>query len=672
MSLSRSQSVVFLGLAVCSAAVVQESTRLRPGEPVERQLGPNQAHVYTVVLPAEGFVLGRADQRSIDVVVTVLDPEGARVDRFDGPARGPEIFTFVGRAPGDYRIEVTPFRDDETGDYAITLDRVEPLADTPSGRVDQLFAAWDRPGSPGAAVAVARNGEILHEAGYGSAQLEYDIPITPSTVFHVASVSKQVTAFAVAILATEGRLSLDDDIRRHIPELPDFGDTITIRHLIHHTSGLRDQWTLLAMAGWRLDDVITRDQILRVITRQRELNFKPGDRYLYCNTGYTLLAEIVARTTGQSFPEWTAEHLFEPLGMTSTHFHDDHQMIVPNRAYSYAPGSTGGYRKSVLSYANAGATSLFTTARDLVLWMHNLDTGELGGPEVVERMHARGILNDGDTISYAFGLGHDTFRGLPTVGHGGADAGFRSDVLRFPGRGISIAVLSNLASFDAGGMSRRIAEIYLAEELTRAPKGTAGEEPPETRAEAPSVDREILEAYQGEYELGPGVRLEVRLAGDRLVAQATGQPELELEPRSEATFAVPSVGAELAFIRESDEFATAVVVRQGGREIRAERVEDFVPATVDLTAYTGVYDSPELQTTYELVAEDGVLIAKHIRHDPITLTPSRPDQFTGDRWFFGEARFERAEDGSITGMRVSAGRVRNLLFAKRMQGEVRR
>lgn len=667
-----SLSVTLLGLTVCAAALAQEPVPLKPGESVERELGPNQTHVYTVELVAEAFVLGQANQKSIDVVVTILDPEGSRVDRFDGPARGPEIFSFVGRVPGGYRIEVTPFLDDETGDYAITLERVEPAATTPAGRVDQLFAAWDHPGSPGAAVAIARDGVVLHEAGYGSAQLEYDIPITPSTVFHVASVSKQVTAFAVAMLAAQGRLSLDDDIRRHLPELPDFGDTITIRHLLHHTSGLRDQWTLLAMAGWRLDDVITRDQIMRVVTRQRQLNFEPGDRYLYCNTGYTLLAEIVARTTGQSFPEWTAEHLFEPLGMASTHFHDDHQMIVPNRAYSYASGSSGGYRKSVLSYANAGATSLFTTAPDLIRWMHSLDTGALGGPDVIELMHARGVLNDGDTISYALGLEHGTFRGLPTVGHGGADAGFRSNALRFPGRGLAIAVLSNLASFDAGDMSRRIAEIYLADELADMPDEAPAEEAVDAPAEAPNLDPEILKAYEGEYQLGPGVRLAVRLAGHHLVAQATGQPEVDLEPRSETTFAVPSVGADLAFVRDSDGAVTGLVLRQGGREIEAPRVERFDPATVDLTAYSGVFDSPELETTYELVAQDSVLIARHIRHDPITLTPSGPDRFTSDRWFFGEVRFERAADGSITAMRVSSGRVRNLLFVTRVEGKVLR
>lgn len=185
-------------------------------------------------------------------------------------------------------------------------------------KVDKLFTEWNKPDSPGAALAVIKDGSVIYKNGYGSANLEYNIPITPSTIFHVASVSKQFTAFAVVMLADQGKLSLDDDIRKHLPEIPDFGKTVTIQHLVHHISGMRDQWELLAMAGWRLDDVITKEHILTMVRHQRELNFNPGDEHMYCNTGYTLLAEIVERVTGQSFSEWTKANLFKPLGMVNT------------------------------------------------------------------------------------------------------------------------------------------------------------------------------------------------------------------------------------------------------------------------------------------------------------------------------------------------------------------
>ena len=580
--------ILMLAITWCApagAAVAQseDARPLRRGERVSRELAPGERHAYALRLAAGQFVLGTAHQQGVDVVVTVTRPDGGGEGAFDGSARGPEAFSFRTRDAGTYRIEITPFEDRETGSYVLVLDRIEPAATTPAGRIDQLFAAWDRPGSPGAAVAVARGGEVLYQHGYGFAQLEYEVPITPETVFHVASVSKQFTAFAVTLLADRGALSLDDDVRKHVPELPDFGHTITIRHLIHHTSGLRDQWNLLALAGWRLDDVITRDQIFRLVTRQRELNFPPGERYLYCNTGYTLLAEIVARVTGRSFPAWTAEHVFQPLGMRRTHVHDDHRMVVPGRAYSYGTDPDSGYRKSVLSYANAGATSLFTTVGDLVRWMRNFETRVVGGPRVIEQMYARGVLTGGDTIDYAHGLGHGTYRGLRTIGHGGADAGFRSSVLRFPDQDLSVAVLSNFASFNASQLAQQVAEVYLEDVME-----------PETVA---ADDDE------------------------------------------------PAAGAGVA---------------------------PFDSTRVALAEFTGVYDSAELETTYEIVASDSTLTARHVRHDPITLTPTAPDEFRGNTWFFGQARFERDAGGAVTGIRVSSGRVLNLLFVKRAGGVVGR
>ncbi len=317
-------------------------------------------------------------------------------------------------------------------------------------------------------MAVVQNGEVVQSRGYGLAQMEYEIPIEPSSVFHVASVSKQFTAFAVLMLAAEGRLSLDENIRVYLPELPDYGHTITIRHLLHHTSGLRDQWSLLAMAGWRMDDVITRDQILRLVVRQRELNFEPGTEYLYSNTGFTLLAEIVERVTGQLFRAWTEQHIFAPLGMESTHFHDDHRTIVPNRAYSYQSDPAGGFKKAVLSYANVGATSLFTTLDDLTKWAANFETGDIGGPDIVRRMRSRGVLNNGDTLDYAMGQAIGSYRGLLALYHAGADAGYRAYLLRFPLHRLSVVVMANLASIDAGRLARQVAELYLDNQIVAA------------------------------------------------------------------------------------------------------------------------------------------------------------------------------------------------------------
>ena len=240
-----------------------------------------------------------------------------------------------------------------------------PPEDSPSKRVDTLFQKMDTTVSPGCALAVMKDGRILYKRGYGMADLEHNVPITPSTVFHVASMSKQFTAASILMLAQDGKLSLDDPVRKYIPELPDFGTLVTIRQLIHHTSGLRDQWDLLGLSGWRYSlDLITDDDVLSVVSRQRDLNFPPGSKHLYSNTGYTLLAQIVKRVSGQSYREFTEARIFEPLHMKSTHFRDDHAEIIKNMAYGYEPAKDT-YRISITNFDTVGATSLLTTVEDL-------------------------------------------------------------------------------------------------------------------------------------------------------------------------------------------------------------------------------------------------------------------------------------------------------------------
>jgi CubicO group peptidase (beta-lactamase class C family) len=382
--------------------------------------------------------------------------------------------------------------------------------------VDSIFAAMDGLDRPGAAVAVVHDGRIVLERGYGSAQLEYGVPITPATVFHVASVSKQFATFAVVLLAQDGRLSLDDDIRTHLPELHDFGSPITVRHLIHHTSGIRDQWELLMMAGWRLDDVITRDHIMSMMRRQRELNFEPGSEHLYSNMGYSLLAEIVERVSGRSFGEFLDTRVFQPLGMGSTHVHDDHERIVPGRAYSYRPVQGGnGWRTAVLSYANQGATSLFTTAGDLARWIVNFETGQVGGADAIHQMRQRGVLTGGDTIPYAFAVTRSQHRGRTTWGHSGADAGFRSMAIHFPDERLGVIVLSNAANANPGRLALAVADVYLGETAPLV-QGTPQQPAPVQRPQwRPAPDQ--LGAFAGDFyspELATVYTIEVR--GDSL------------------------------------------------------------------------------------------------------------------------------------------------------------
>lgn len=342
-----------------------------------------------------------------------------------------------------------------------------PLAAQPSlqSQIDSLFAPWNTAQTPGVAVTILRGGDSAYSRGYGIANLEYNIPITPETVFLVASLSKQFTAFAIALLATEGALSLEDPVRNYVPELPDYGETITIRHLIHHTSGLRDEFGLLAMAGYRMDDVITKEAVLQLLYRQQALNFDPGDAYLYCNSGYTLLAEIVERVTGQNFATWTKEHIFVPLGMHDSHFRSNHASIIKGRAEGYVT-TENGYDRQVVNYASVGASGLYTTANDLARWVQNFDERVVGTEGAIDLMHERGRLSSGDTLDYAFGLSIGTYKGTRRISHSGSHRGFRTHMMRLPDADLAVVVLSNLEEFDPTAMAQQVADLFLARDLS--------------------------------------------------------------------------------------------------------------------------------------------------------------------------------------------------------------
>ena len=532
--------------------------------------------------------------------------------------------------------------------------------------VDSVFAAWDDDHGPGAAVAVLHEGEIVLETGYGMAQLEYGVPIGPCTVFHVASVTKQFVAFGAALLAEEGALSLDDEVGAHLSWLPDFGERITLRHLIHHTSGLRDQWQLLALGGWRLDDVITQEQVLDAVSRQRELNFPPGSRHLYSNTGYTLLAEVVEATAGKPFPAWMDERIFRPLGMERTHLHVDHEHLVPDRAYSYRrPDSTAAWRKSVLSYATAGATSLFTTAGDLARWMLNLETGEVGGPPVLARMHERGVLDDGDTLDYAFGIARGEHRGRVTWGHSGGDAGFRSHVLRLPEERLAVAVVANAASLRPGRLARQVADVYL--DVPAAPARRAEGEQEERPRRGEDLPGSVLEELAGRYDVdGIGV-LEIRRADGHLAVDAGG-PAVVLVPASDSLFRAEDRQLEVTFRRGPEGRVTGLRVVTPSGERSGRRLPDGDPAREELEAYEGDYLSRELRTLYRARVprrDPARLVLSHPKHGDVPLEPAGEDVFTSDRWFLPKVTFTRDDAGDVDGFRVDGGRVLGLRFERR-------
>jgi CubicO group peptidase (beta-lactamase class C family) len=655
---------LFFMMAVLPAKGQEKQVELKKGVLYSDLLRKDAGHRYTVRLDANQFAYFNLVQQGIDARITTYDPDGNKMEEFDSPnfRNGDEPVTLFSDKKGIYVLEVTSIdKNDQEGKFELTWLKLEPKGNTPEKQIDQLFTEWNNLQSPGAAVAVAKEGRIIFQKGYGSAELEYNIPITPGTVFHIASVSKQFTAFAILLLEKEGKLSINDDIRKYIPEVPDFGRVITLNHLLHHTSGLRDQEELLAMAGWRLDDNITTEQILRLVSRQKELNFDPGDRMLYCNTGFTLLAEVVARVSGMSFAEFTHTHIFEPLKMTHTLFYDNCEMLVRNRAYSFY-ADTSGYKKRNLNYSTVGATSLFTTAPDLCLWSMNFEHPVVG-KEIIKRMAERGILNNGDTIDYAMGQSTGTYKGLKFFAHGGSDAGYRATLLRIPGEHFSVNVLSNLASFNPWALALKITDLYLKDkEVGESPKKAL----PKADSTTVEVDPAVLDSYCGKYKLQTGLIATISSDGKMLYAEAPGHTKTTMTPISETEFFAKAMSATVTFSKDENGKVYKILVNMGGQEITAWRLPDFDPLALKLTELTGDFYSPELNTTYTFVVESGKLIARHFRTGDVTLTPLKTDIFSGDRWYFSQVEFIRDGNNAITGCKVGNGPVRNLKFDKVM------
>jgi CubicO group peptidase (beta-lactamase class C family) len=521
-----------------------------------------------------------------------------------------------------------------------------------TSKVDGLFARWDRPDSPGAAVVVVKDGNVVYQRCYGSANLESRTPITPETAFDVASVAKQFTGLAIAMLIEQGKLSLDDDIRKHLPDVPDFGKPITIRHLLHHTSGLRDWPETLGLSGVDWGAPITLETILEMVRRQRELDFSPGEELQYCNTSYNLLAATVAKVTGKSFRAWTDANLFQPLGMTHTHFCEDPMKLIVHRAESYSRAGEKTYRRDISQLAAQGSSSLFTTAEDMGKWLANFQTERVGGKAAFARMYQAGKSNAGGKIDYGFGVVLNDYHGDKTVNHGGAWAGYRSFVVHIPAKNLGVAVLGNVANLGESKLAWKIVDLYLGH-------SSAPEKPVEPARPAEKADPSNWDAYLGTYQLGKGWLLEITRDGDHLVAQATREEKFEMKPVSDTTFFVPGYGAAVEFVREKNGPATHLLYRG----IRAPRIKVPKLSPPGLQAYIGDYWSEELRVAYRIELHDSQLGVRDRAGKWFPLLPTGPDRFDVDQQ--GAAvKFSRNQASEVTELKFSGGRVRNVRFTK--------
>jgi CubicO group peptidase (beta-lactamase class C family) len=530
----------------------------------------------------------------------------------------------------------------------------------PASEVGKLVKDFDGPDTPGGVILVMRDGQIIYSHAFGTANLTHGIPFEVTTPTNIGSTSKQFTGFAIALLEERGLLSMEDDIRKHIPELPDLGHTVRLKHLLSHTSGYREYLNSFAMTGRSLNDRLRREEIVPLVQRQPGLQNEPGEAWLYNNTGFALLAMVVEKVTGEPFPGWMKENVFEPLGMTHTQVRDFPSRVIPGNAQGYTPDAEGVYFETQDIHAVMGAGGIYTTVGDLAKWISNFFEPGLGSPGLIQKMQTPFVLNNGDPTTYGLGLIIDGLGGLKRLQHGGADAAHRSQLYIFPEIRGAVITQSNNASFP-GNVADKVAGIFFRDVMQLPEK----EEPA-----APGefvFDPEKFDDYAGRYELeaAPGFILEFTREEEKLFTQATGQPKFEILASSDSTFYLTVVEASMTFHRNQEGIVDALTLHQNGNH-RAKRVLEpkWEPSEDDIADYLGRYFSEELETFYAVARnEEGKLVLRHRRLPDIPLSADKEDVYTG-AFPISEILFIRDEGGRVTGFKASSGRSFGIEFLK--------
>jgi CubicO group peptidase (beta-lactamase class C family) len=532
-----------------------------------------------------------------------------------------------------------------------------PAAPDPA-KVDALFARWTAK-TPGCAVGVAEDGKVVLEKAYGMADLEHDAPNVADTIFEAGSVSKQFTAAAVLLLAREGKLSLDDQARKYVSELPDYGKPLTIRHLLTHTSGLRDWGEVESVAGWpRTSRVYTHAHVLDIVSRQKSLNFEPGTNWSYCNTGYNLAAIIVSRVSGVPFAEFCRTHIFEPLGMTRTSWRDDFRRIVKGRATAYSDAKDG-YRQNMPFENVHGNGGLLTTVGDLLKWNENAVSQKVGDAEFLRQELQPGTFNDGKPHDYALGLYIRKFVGVPEVGHSGSTAGYRAYLARYPKQHVSVAVLCNVSTGNAERAAHQVAALYLADAIAAQTRGAVdlGHD---------DILLPAMSPYPGLYRntlTGVPLSLVVGKAVGTLEIEGAAPPENTItyngERSGEAVFQ-PLDGGRMFYFRGGK--SVRVANANGTIEV-FERVERATPAASELLEFAGTYSSDEAETVLEVAVSGSNLVVKRRPDTTIALRPVYKDAFSGQS--LGLVRFRRDSAGAVTALSVVLDRVWDLRFERK-------
>lgn len=516
-------------------------------------------------------------------------------------------------------------------------------AEDPSQQVDQIFAAYNRPGSPGCTVGVIRNGAFLYRKSYGEASLELGVPLSPESVFYVGSISKQFTATSVVLATEQGSLSLDDDVRKYIPELPDYGHKITLRQMLNQTSGFRDFFSLIYFSGHDTADFNSPADLLKLIARQRGLNNLPGAEWVYSNTNYFLLGVALERATKRTLAEFAAENVFRPLGMTHTIFYNDASVVLPGRAAAYYPGKNGNFLVGwSTTYSIVGGGGLMTTVDDLLKWDDNFYSNRLGKGALLNELQKPGVLSDGKRNAYGMGLVLGNYRGLPIVEHDGSLFGYRADILRFPEQRFTVACLCNVSNASPALRSRKVADVYLKDVL---PSDAPGGSPTTKNLPDPAVFAgEYLDSRT--YTIFPFTTKD----GNLLWGSALR--------RKNANQFYSSMGDVITF----EDLGTSMKVtfdRNGQMLFAGERLHQFHPSEAELKDFIGSYRGPETGGEFQLSLEQGQFVLKIGSNPTVKLTAIAKDEFNAEGRLI--IVFHR-EGGRVSGLTASASQARGIEF----------
>lgn len=523
--------------------------------------------------------------------------------------------------------------------------------------IDSIFSAWNAPNTPGCALGIFEDGKLIYGKGYGLANMEYDIPNSASSVFRIASTSKQFTAASIVLLAEKGKLSLDNTLYTYFPDFPEYANEITIKHLLNHTSGIRDYLQLAYLKGFGDNDFYEDDNIMEWLVNQSDLNFAPGEEFLYSNSGYWILGQIVKKVSGTNMAEFAQKEIFEPLQMNDTHFHNDHTQIVKNRATGYMPSGIDRYKISMTTLNMIGDGGIFTTINDIKKWDDAYYNSEVLSKAFWKMMTEQGVLNNGELIDYASGLFVNEYKGLKTISHGGAFVGYRAEFLRFPDQHLSIAIFANRGDADPSTMANQVADIMLKGQFIEKMQVSELLEIDESFKEEFS-----LEQIVGAYQIQPGAIVKLSIKNDSLdVYQNWNQSSYKIVRKSGSTFQIPGE-EELSFTFSDlkDNQLQSLTILQGGSEMVAPRKKEVDTSQINLNDYVGRYFSEELDVTYVFELDDQILVSRIERSESMECTIADLDHFALQ---LGLVRFQRI-NGVVSGFELDSGRVMNLKFEK--------